>query len=59
VPIEHINLEAIEHLAGAITDYPGIEPRGTLEDVDVMGEPVEQGAVMCSEPSTSVHSAET
>jgi hypothetical protein len=59
VPVDHINLEAIDHLAGAIPDHLGVDPRGTFEDVGVMGESVEQGPVMCSEPSTSVHSAET
>jgi hypothetical protein len=43
VPVDHTNLEAIDHLAGAIPDHLGVDPRGTLEDVGVMGEPVEQG----------------
>jgi hypothetical protein len=30
VPVDHINRKAIDHLAGVITDHPGIDPRGML-----------------------------
>jgi hypothetical protein len=30
MPVDHINLEAIDHLAGAVTDYQGVDPRGVV-----------------------------
>jgi hypothetical protein len=31
IPVDHINLQAIDHLAGVITDHPGLDPRGMLD----------------------------
>jgi hypothetical protein len=30
VTVDYINLEAVDHLAGVITDHPGVDPRGTV-----------------------------